>query len=227
MITFNGTSSDSIGVIVERMPARYIPTRRFSAAEVAGRNGDVLIADASFPNVIQEYEVYLSAESSGLPSVARACAEWLCAPTDYARLTDSYDTSVYRMAYLSESFDIENVLNKFGRATIAFSCKPQKFLTSGESAVSVTSGDSLTNPTPFYARPLITVSGSGAITFNGKTINVLETVTSFKIDCQSMNADDNTKIYCLDFPYFIGGENEITLGEDITSCSIVPRWWTL
>lgn len=223
MITFNGISSDSIGVIVERMPNRYVPTRRFDPAAVAGRNGDVLRVDESFPNVTQEYEVYLSAESVGLPAVARACAEWLCAPTGYARLTDSYDQTVFREAYLVEGFDIENVMNKFGRATISFSCKPQKYLLTGQES---TSALTVTNPTPFIARPLFTVSGSGTITVNGKTITVLETVTDFKIDCQTMNADDNTKISCLDFPYLIGGENVITL-DGITSFSMIPRWWTL
>lgn len=223
MITFNGITSDSIGVIVERIPNRYVPTRRFTSQNVAGRNGNVLLVDESFPNVEQEYEVYLSAESVGLPSVARACAEWLCAPTGYARLTDSYDTTVFREAFLSSGFDIENALNKFGRATISFSCKPQKWLLSGQTP---SSSLSTTNPTPFVARPLFVVSGEGTITLNGKTIEVLESVTDFTIDCETMNADDNTKIYCLDFPYLVSGENTVEL-DGITSFSMTPRWWTL
>ena len=167
-ITFNGKSSDSLGVIVERVPNRHVPARRISPTAVAGRNGDVLIVDESFPNDTQDYEVYLSAEASGLPSVAKSCAEWLCSPKSYVRLTDSYDTSVYREACLVEGFDIENALNLFGRATISFTCKPQKFLTTGETA---TTSTSLTNPTAFDARPLITVSGSGTIEFNGVRIS--------------------------------------------------------
>ncbi len=224
MITFNGTSSDSIGVIVERIPNRFIPTRRFLEQEVAGRNGNVLITDRSFPNVMQEYEVYLSAESQGLPSVARACAEWLCTPTGYAVLTDSYDTSVFREAFLVDGFNVENSLNKFGRATITFSCKPQKFLLTGQTP---TTDTTLTNPTPFDARPLLTVSGSGTIAINGTEIEVLETVSDFDIDCESMNAEDNTKIFCLDFPVLTAGTNTITKDNTITVLEITPRWWTL
>lgn len=224
MITFNGTSSDSIGVIVERIPNRFIPTRRFLEQEVAGRNGNVLIADRSFPNVMQEYEVYLSAESQGLPSVARACAEWLCTPTGYARLTDSYDTSVFREAFLVDGFNVENSLNKFGRATITFSCKPQKFLLTGQTS---TTDTTIVNPTPFEAKPLLTVSGSGTIAINGTEIEVLETVSDFDIDCESMNAEDNTKIFCLDFPVLTAGTNTITKDNTITVLEITPRWWTL
>lgn len=139
-ITWNGVSSDTIGVIVERIPDRYVPARRFSPQQVAGRNGDILLVDKSFPNVEQEYEVYLSAEAQGLPSVARACAEWLMGPDGYCRLEDSYDTTVYREAFLMGGYDLENILNKFGRCTITFSCKPQKYLLTGDTPIEIDSG---------------------------------------------------------------------------------------
>lgn len=139
-ITWNGVSSDTIGVIVERIPDRYVPARRFSPQQVAGRNGDILLVDKSFPNVEQEYEVYLSAEAQGLPSVARACAEWLMGPDGYCRLEDSYDTTVYREAFLMGGYDLENILNKFGRCTITFSCKPQKYLLTGDTPIEIHGG---------------------------------------------------------------------------------------
>lgn len=223
-LTWNGTSSDSIGVIVERYPNRFIPTRRFIEQAVAGRNGSVLLVDESFPNVMQDYEVYLSAETDTLPVVARRCAEWLCSPKGYASLTDSYDSSVTREAYLVDGFDVENALNKFGRCTITFSCKPQKFLLTGQTS---TTSLTLTNPTPFEARPLIEVNGSGTIDINGIEIEVLDTVSDFVIDCETMNATDNSKIFCLDFPVLTAGTSTVTHDNTITSIEITPRWWTL
>lgn len=224
MITWNGITSDSIGVIVERIPNRFIPRRRIIEQEVAGRNGNVLLVDRSFPNVTQEYEVYLSAETAGLPSVARACAEWLCAPAGYAELTDSYDTTVFREAFLVDGFNVENLLNKFGRCTITFSCKPQKFLLTGTSA---TTSLTLVNPTPFEAKPLLKVSGVGVIDINGTEIEVLESVSNFYIDCETQNAEDNTKIFCLEFPVLTAGTSSVTHDNTITSIEITPRWWTL
>lgn len=223
MITFNGIPSDSLGVIVERMPNRYTPSRRISAYEVAGRNGNVLHVDDAFPNVTQEYEVYFTGEQIGLPLVARACAEWLCSVKGYAELTDTYDPTVIRYAYLESGYDIENVMNQYGRAEIAFSCMPQKYLLSGQEE---TSDLTVINPTPFDAKPLITVSGQGTITIGSRTITVLETVANFEIDCETQNADDNTKISCLEFPVLTSGENTITL-DGITSFKMIPRWWTL
>ena len=458
-ITWNGISSDTIGVIVERIPNRYVPTRRFSPQQVAGRNGNILLVDKAFPNVEQEYEVYLSAEAQGLPTVARACAEWLMAPTGYATLSDSYEPNITRQAFVMGGFDLENILNKFGRCTITFSCKPQKYLLTGDTPIEIPDGTTttytgdvvqfdvitgasitslsatitptqsgsgdpspsnvrpitgltglsvyvsptqdqqdattyaidwtseagtvyggtldvvtgelvvnkasvnlnpswywfvgntqpsgmtvvsttgfpshvvggeicshykrsttpyivdlslgefitaatsayfcfkdssggtadefkeyltaqatagtpvqvvyelatpltyqltpqevealvgtnnvwsssgdvsvtvttllggiVTNPTPFEARPLLTVSGVGEITINGKSIQILESVSDFEIDCETMEAEDNSKIYCMDFPELSGGENKIVGYGSITALTVVPRWWTL
>lgn len=228
-ITWNGVSSDSLGVIVERFPERSIPARRFSPQAVAGRNGSILLVDKSFPNVEQEYEVYLSAEAEGLPSVAHACANWLMGPTGYATLRDSYEPSTFRTAYVSSGFDIENALNKFGRCKISFSCKPQRFLDSGSAWVTVASGDELTNPTPFDALPTMYVktTGEATLTINEKTIDVLEAVSWLKIDCETMEASDNSAIYCQDFPTLSQGANAITFTENVQLLQIKPRWWTL
>ena len=88
-------------------------------------------------------------------------------------------------------------------------------------------GGTVTNPTPFEARPLLEVSGVGGITINGKSIQILESVSDFEIDCETMEAEDNSKIYCMDFPELSGGENEIVSDGSITALTVTPRWWTL
>ena len=100
---------------------------------------------------------------------------------------------------------------------------------SGDVSVTVATplGGTVTNPTPFEARPLLTVSGVGEITINGKSIQILESVSDFEIDCETMEAEDNSKIYCMDFPELSGGENEIVGYGSITALTVTPRWWTL
>ena len=205
--------------------------RRISPQKVAGRNGDILLIDKSFPNVEQSYEVYLSAESLGLPLVAHSVAEWLMGPVGYSTLRDSYDTSTFRTAYLSRGFEIENSLNKFGRCKISFSCKPQRYLDSGDSFVGVyTPSGSITNPTQFDAQPVLrmTTTGSSIVTVNGKAIYILEAVSNFDIDCETMEATDNSKIRCEEFPVLKYGANSITCSNaNVPYLLIKPRWWTL
>lgn len=232
MIVFNGITSDSIGVIVERIPNRFVPARRIAAYEVAGRNGNAIITDKSYPNIEQRYAVYLSAESVGLPRVAHDCAAWLCSPAGYAVLSDDYDTDGYREAYLAEGFDIENILNEFGRAEIVFNCKPQYFLHVGTASIDLTGLQNIENPTVFDAYPLLTVKGTGTITLNGFVINVLQNDGTLVIDCAEVEAytngvATNTYISCLERPYLQGGVNAISHDSGITSLLCVPRWWKL
>lgn len=233
MIIFNGINSDSIGVIVERIPNRYTPARRTSLVSVPGRNGDVPIVDESFPNIMQRYEVYYSGEfRGGLPEIAHAAAEWLLRPTGYAELSDSYDPSITRSAMLIEGFDIENVMNLFGRCEIAFSCAPQGWLESGKNPVIVENGGSLTNPTIYPASPLIEVQGTGSVVINGYLITIksnpgILTIDGLTGDTTADGQAADSMIECDEFPKLTVGENEISYTSGITSLTITPRWWKL
>lgn len=237
MITWNGVTSDSIGVIVERMPDRFLPARRFAPHAVPGRNGDVLIVDESFPNIDQVYEVYLSGESrGGMPEVAHAAAAWLTGPKDYAELSDSYEPGGFRRAFFAEGFNIENVLNQFGRCEITFSCAPQFFLDSGRSARSMTvdATNTLTNPTAYTAHPRIYVYGSGTITVGDRVLTVLDNSAGWIIvDCEKMDAtrysngtSANKWISCLEFPELAPGDNDVVI-SGFRTVNLVPNWWKL
>lgn len=204
-ITWNGVSSDTIGVIVERIPNRYVPTRRFSPQQVAGRNGNILLVDKSFPNVEQEYEVYLSAEAQGLPSVAMACAEWLMGPTGYCRLQDSYDTTVYREAFLMGGYDLENILNKFGRCTITFSCKPQKYLLAGDTPISIPAGATTT------------YTGS-SVQFDGITGASITSLSTTITPTQDLHG------YANPWPAG-GGVNLVDPSKKVTASATTGRWY--
>ena len=230
MIIWNGVSSDSIGVIVERIPNRQITARRFTPQKIPGRNGDWLQVDESHDNTEQVYEVYLSAEAVGLPRVAHACAAWLNGPRGYAILRDDYDPSGFRYAFLRQAVNIENVLNLFGRTEIVFSCMPQLFLDAGQTEIDITAMSEIINETQNDAEPLLRVVGTGDLTINGRTISILENASEMTIDCQEAEAtiggeNANTSVYCLEYPVLSPGSNAITIGEGITSVMMIPRWW--
>ena len=76
------------------------------------------------------------------------------------------------MAIYKSGLELENVALKAGEFEITFDCKPQRYLTSGETAVTVTNGGVITNPTLFDAQPLLQLSGYGSISINGQTLSV-------------------------------------------------------
>lgn len=233
MIFWNGISSDDVHVIVEHYPNRPIPERKIEVLSVPNRNGDILYSEDAFNNYTQQYDIYISAdEGKRLPMYAKEVASWLSVK-GYARLEDGYDIDVYREAYYSGPVDIENILNRFGRATIMFNCKPQRFYRTGEREISVVNGSTIINPTKFVAKPLIHVEGEGAGTvgIGGRTI-AFTSLNHCMIDCETMDAywngtNKNNTIVCSEFPVLNAGSNAITVTGLIDSVTITPRWWSL
>lgn len=233
MIFWNGKSSDDLNVFVEHFPSQSRATKKYSRISVPGRNGDLIFEEDSFENEIQPYEIYISAKEQKIPFAARKVSEWLFSAKGYQRLVDSYDPDVFRLAFFSGPLDVENILNMFGRATIEFDCKPQRFLVSGEEETRYFAAAKITNPTAFTALPLITVygNGTGALNISGTVVNFLSIDESIDLDCETQNAfkgvtNLNNTISAPEFPKLFGGENEISWSGGIESIRITPRWWT-
>ena len=230
MIWFNGKSGDDFHVIVERYPDVIVPTRKQEKVSVAGRNGDLLFQQDAFENVMQRYEVYVSAEAPRLTNVAHKVAEWLCVQ-GYKKLEDSYWRDTFRMASFQGGVEFANILGRFGRATIEFDCKPQRFYKFGDQFISMTNGLVLHNPSPFTAKPLIVIQGSGAGTISdGNNTLSLTDCNNITVDCDIMqiyrgttNKNNTGSGSFLE----LQGDTAITWTGGITSVDLKPRWWTI
>ena len=233
MIWWHGKSSDDFRVIVERYPSFNIPARKQEKISVPGRNGDLVLQQNAFENIKQRYEVFISAERPKIPTISHLVAEWLCVP-GYQKLEDSYWLDSYYLAVFSGGMEVENIFNRFGRCTIEFDCKPQRFLKSGERVVEMSvSGKTLVNEYAFDALPLITVygTGSGTLTVGSDTLSLSGISEYITLDSDVQNAykgvlNQNSKMTG-EFPKLRSGENLIAWTGDITGVSIIPRWWTL
>lgn len=235
MIEYNGVRSTAVGVIVEKYPQRPIPKRKAEKFSVPGRSGDIVALEDAWENIRQRYEIYVSAEGDGLPIVAAAAARWLMQP-GYGRLEDEYDRDVFRLAAYLGPVDLENTLNKFGRAEIDFDCDPRRFLKSGALPVAMTNGGKLSNPTGFTALPLIRISGSGAgtVTVGGTTVSLTET-DGVTLDCQEQDCtrtvgsvvSNFNSVMTGSFPRLGTGVTAISWTGGVTGVEITPRWWML
>ena len=232
MISWAGKSSDSCNVVVQHYPNRPLPRRKYETVSIPGRNGNLIFSQDAFDNVTQEYDIYISAERPKLPTVARKVAEWLLKP-GYNVLFDSYEPTIFRLAYYSGEEDIENVFNRFGRMKILFSCKPQRFLLTGEDPVTMNAGGQIFNPTSFRAKPIIRVNGNGngtltvgSLTCQLTGISEFITIDSELQDCYKNLQNENAK-FTGEFPVFEEGLNDISWTGGITGVVITPRWWML
>lgn len=231
MIVYNGTSSDTFNIRVEKCPNYPVPQRVVEKISVMGRNGDLLLDTGAYSNVTQSYDIYFNAKGVGFHEMSRSVALWLNGTKGYKRLEDSYDPDVYRLAEVSDYHEYKNFLNYMGRASVTFDCKPQRYLKRGEEEISLTSGDDINNPwMPCY--PIFKLTGNGVLTVNDNTITVTNNSTStITIDCETQNAFTGTTnrngdiTISGEFPFLISGVNEISFTN--TSASMIPNWWTL
>ena len=167
IITFNGKSSSSFGIIVERYPSPNRPARRGTVLQIPGRNGNLVIEDGTYENVTLKFDVYLSAEPANLYDRAAAVADWLLVSSGYQRLMTEYEPDIFRLARFAGPLDIEAILNIHGRATLEFDCYPQRFDALGHvysDYGSLSSGSAtITNTGIMIAKPMIKVTGKGNV----------------------------------------------------------------
>lgn len=238
-IFWNGVPSSSVSVVVETPPNYHAAERDYGTAHIPGRSGDLLVDYGSYKNVTRSYKIAFGSVWKDHSEMAAAVSEWIHSANGYARLEDTYEPEYYRMAIYKDDIDIVNILNHLGRVTINFDCMPQRFLKSGERAISFTDKKFvLRNPTRFEAKPLITVVGkdSGVITVNGLELLVRSIDQPVTIDCDLWEAYSGTISHNAFiswpneervFPTLKPGMNEIELSAGITKVEVTPRWWTL
>lgn len=235
-LTFNGVSSDTLGLIVESADNLKKPARDVSAVTVAGRDGELLIDNGRYLNYPVTYNVALKMTSTLYPTL-QAVKEWLCAP-GYKELTDSYDSTHFWLAYCSNQIEFENIFRKSARGTIEFSAKPYRYLVSGKTQINATAEQitarsiTLTNPETISSKPLIWISASGSVTLsiNSKSYLISKPgAWSAWIDCDLMVAYQSTlnMIPYLgfdEFPEIVPGASLLTWVGSVTELKIIPRW---
>ena len=172
-LTFDGKTSRSYGVYITGEAVYNAPERAVEMISIPGRNGSFALDQGRFENIEVSYPAGIFAENE--TDFAQAVSDfrnYLCSRKGYCRLTDEYNPSEYRMAVYKSGLEVDPAQLRAGEFTITFECKPQRWLTSGETKSSIASGGTITNPTLFDANPLLEVYGYGDITVGGEEITV-------------------------------------------------------
>ena len=220
MITLNGITSDSLGIIVDGYSFKPIAKRRVGSQHIPGRNGDLLIDEGVYDNYIQSYTIYWLP-----PTSLASISQWLN-QSGYVKLIDSDLPEYYRMAQVSGPINPINHRDCYTEASVSFNCKPQWFLGSGDVTKTLNAATNIVNPTPEYSRPLIVVygTGDGILKVNGENITLTSINTSITLDSELMEASVNSKMSG-NFPTLKPGNNYIDWSGGITKVDITPRWW--
>lgn len=235
VIVYGGESSGNYGMVVAEAPAYERPKRKETIYTVPGRNGVIVFQDDAWEDVTREYSVWLAeGDGASLAQKVDAFEAWLNSKKGYQRLEDNFEPDVYRLAYYSGGDGFTNNLTQYGEASLHFTCRPERFLVSGETPVVVTEGSALINPTKYASKPLIHIEADNqtvSVTINGKTITAL--VSDFiNIDCETMDAyrlpvENKNSNISGSFPTIAPGNNTVAITGNASLVTITPRYFTI
>lgn len=175
-IIFGGVNSTDFGIYISGEGVFNAPKRDVEMITIPGRNGEFALDQGRFENITVTYPAF-NFEPDDYATFAQNLSDFrnaICSQKGYQRLTDTFHPDEYRMAAYIDGLDIKPIkYNTASQFNIVFDCQPQRFLTSGETAVTIASGDTITNPTLFESSPLLETLGAGDITINGETISLV------------------------------------------------------
>lgn len=161
MIYFNGICSNDLGVIIEHYPRVIFPEKKLITYDVPGRNGTEVIDTGVFSNYDQQYEVFFDSKfKGGLNATIPQIASWLLGENGYCRLEDSYFPEYYRYAIVKNGHEFLSYFNEYGRGTLTFNCKPERFYKTGERKMAILNGQTIHNPSGFKAQPIYYFTGN-------------------------------------------------------------------
>jgi len=174
-LEFDGEMSGDYGLYISGEGAYNAPERDVEMVTIPGRNGALALDHGRFENIEVTYPAgVFGTDEADFADKVGAIRAWLCSKKGYVRLTDEYNPDEFRLAIYKSGLEVSPAKLMAGEFDLVFQCMPQRFLKSGENAVTIaSSGDTLTNPTLFNARPLLMVTGYGKIGLNGDEVEII------------------------------------------------------
>lgn len=174
--TFNGVRAADYGIYVTDVNVFNSAARDVEYIEIPGRDGAFALDRGRFQNISVVYKCAMTQDTD--EDFATAISEFrnaIASTKGYKRLEDDIHTDEYRMGVFSKGLEAPTLNTKTATFDVEFNCQPQRFLKSGETAVSVASGGTINNPTLFESHPLLQVWGYGSVLFNESETLTLNT----------------------------------------------------
>lgn len=226
---FAGVPLSDFGVYVSGGGTFNAPARAYDAVDIPGRDGALLLSEKRLENIDITYPAFVYAN---FRENMRRLRSFLLSRVGYQRITDTYHPDEYRLGYFAGDLDVSATpVNDAGSFDLTFACKPQRWLTSGETVQTFTAAGTITNPTYCNAMPLIRAYGVGTLTIGNYSLEITSADDYTDIDCDIMEAykgseNRNGVLRLTEFPVIVPGENAVSF-TGFSRVEITPRWWCL
>jgi len=227
---WRGQKCTELGITVLELPDIVIPKERVTFTTIPGRSGAIATTEGT--DVYDDITLSCTCYVKNTADVTRIAA--YLRGSSVLRLPNR--PGGYYEARIINQISFERILrgSPARTFTVNFRCKPLFRLDSGETAVTVTSGQFLNNPTGTQARPIISITGSGDITLMvGTQIITLGGISGgIVLDSEFQEAYYNGVLLNSkmtgNFPVLPAGNTAISWsGGNVTKVEVTPRWMSL
>jgi len=221
---FKGKDSRDFGILISSVPQKTRPERRVEHITIPGRNGTLTQDEETY----ETYTISLQCGTRGSDRLDEIVA-WLNGAGELILSTEPdkvYKASIYN------KISIADVIYLYNSFLLQFRVHPFKYSVNAYGdLLELTVPTKIRNSGTIYSQPLITIYGSGDISFtlNNMEIPLYGVEESISIDSEMMEVfknkeNQNSKYGGTDFPRFEVGENTISWSGNVTKVVIEPRW---
>lgn len=235
-IEYNGVKSNDLSLHIYNTNWFSSPERDYSTQSIPGRDGDLILDEGRYSNLLVKYECDLKLPASAV--LADRIKQWLMS-YKYLPLFDSGDSEHFRYAIPVKPFsEITEESIWFGSVLLQFNCKPYRYKYTGQTAMTYEAPDSidLYNPGLIYSCPTIEIIAAGDVELScaGKSMALLNISGTIIIDAENKliyNKENFTNLAGInttdDFIQFEPGKNTFILAGNVSQVKITPNWRTL
>lgn len=228
--SWKGQLASTLGVVVERQ-AQYIrPAHRLERVEIPGRSGNLSLVEGAWPAydvVLHAPECYLRPGFSVTSLAAFLTGSGLV-------VFGSMPERAYQ-ARLVNQVPFAALEENGGYLSFSpiFECQPLAYqATPADEIVMTVPGGVLVNPGTAPAAPVVTIIGSGDISFTlgGRTVDIAEVVDGIILDwamedCMNLSRSVLLNNYVDGEPQLIApGSNFVSWEGTVTEVRILPNW---
>ena len=230
-ITFGG---ELVPALIASAPKIIRAKRKTTVVQVAGSNREVVDMEDAWECYDQPYTLFVGDGTEDSIQEALVSVAEVLYKKDWQELLDDYEPDYFRLAYFEGPYDIENRKTRVGKFDISFRCRPERFLLTGKYPVNVATGDIMSNPTRYNAKPLIRIegSGSGTVTVGNTTMSFTGIVDYLYVDCEKQDvyrlpSENRNENMTGEFPVLASGNTTVSFTGGISAVKITPRYWTI
>ena len=216
--TFNNINSNTLGIIVKKMPLIPLAEKDIESIQISGRNGNIHIDNGTYKAINYTINCVMS-DPTKIDNIKKTF-------NGTAKLVLSKYSDRYFIATIKNQVSFDKYLNVLQEFPLQFELQPIALANNLTETTISASTSNLSVGGNVEIKPIIIVNGIGQVTINSVTIETLE--TGITIDCDLMNCTKNNlnvndKVVLDKFPSLISGTNTIVLGNGITNITLKYR----